>query len=587
MSLPPLGFKVIVKLAEALSIVNKAPADAVAFEVLLACGFTPLHLENYLAAHLQKTMPGRKVRVRTGLYGDLTGTLEQFGATGAQACALAIEWPDLDPRLGFRQLGGWGTRVETSILECVGVKLQQFEAAIASVPAFSKLAVSLPTLPLPPAFHTIGWQASEAELALENAVTGFAHRIAVHPFVLLVNRQKLDTISAPEFRYDFRSDLHTGFPYTMAHADALGAAFAALIDCPPPKKGLITDLDDTLWSGLIGEVGPENVLWDLSSHSQLHGLYQQMLRALADQGVLIAIASKNSPEVVDKGLSRSDLLIPRDKIYPLEVHWEPKSGSVARILKTWNIGDDSVVFVDDSPMELEEVRAAHPGIECLLFPKSDYAAGLLFLRHLRELFGKSRLSDEDSYRLLSIRQNQQLANTNGAGASAEQFLASAEASVTLEYNPPVSDARVIELVNKTNQFNLNGVRYTPAEWQAALREPYSFSLAVSYQDKFGPLGKVAILRGRRKGTSVHLETWVMSCRAFSRRIEFQCLAQLFERFDGEELVFHFKPTPKNGPIQDFLTAMLDGPLDEKPSLKREVFEAKCPKLYQTIIEKHG
>lgn len=575
------------KLAEALSIVNKAPAGAAAFEVLLACGSTPLHLENYLAAHLQKAMPGRKVRVRTGLYGDLAGTLEQFGATGAQACALAIEWPALDPRLGFRQLGGWGTSVEASILECVAAKLQQFETSIAAVQPSSKLAVSLPTLPLPPAFHTTGWQSSEAELALENAVSGFAHRIAVHPFVLLVNRQKLDTVSAPEFRYDFRSDLHTGFPYTMAHADALGAALAALIECPPPKKGLITDLDDTLWSGLIGEAGHENVSWDLSSHSQLHGLYQQMLRALADQGVLIAIASKNSPEVVEQGLSRSDLLISRDKIYPLEVHWEPKSGSVARILKTWNIGDDSVVFVDDSPMELEEVRAAHPGVECMLFPKSDYAAGLLFLRRLRDLFGKSRLSEEDSYRLLSIRQGRQFAATNGTGASTEQFLAGAEATLTLEYDPPASDARVIELVNKTNQFNLNGIRYTPAEWHAALCEPHSFSLAVSYQDKFGPLGKIAILRGRQKGTSLHVETWVMSCRAFSRRIEYQCLAQLFERFDAGELVFHFQPTPKNGPIQDFLTGMFDRPPEENRPLKREVFEAKCPKLYQTIIEKHG
>ncbi len=575
------------KLAEALSIIQKAPADASAFRVLLACGFTPLHLQNYMAAHLQKTMPSRKVSVLTGLYDDLPGTLEQFAGTGAQAGALAIEWSDLDPRLGYRQLGGWGTRVAVSIVETVQARLQRLETALAAVPVSSKIAVSPPTLPLPPAFHTTGWQASETELALEDAVAGFAHRIAVHPSVLLVNMQKLDGLSAPEGRYDFRSDLHTGFPYTMAHADALGGALAALIESPAPKKGLITDLDDTLWSGLIGEAGHENISWDLASHSQIHGLYQQMLHALADQGVLIAIASKNSPEVAERGLARTDLLIARDKMYPLEVHWEPKSGSVARILKAWNISDDSVVFVDDSAMELEEVRAAHPGIECILFPKSDYGAGLQFLRRLRDLFGKSQLSEEDTYRLPSIRRNQQLANMNGSGASAEHFLETAEATITLEYDPPAYDKRVLELVNKTNQFNLNGIRYSGSEWATALAEEGSFSLAVAYQDKFGPLGKVAVMRGVKRGALVEIGSWVMSCRAFSRHIEYQCLAQIFQRFAADEIVFDFQATPKNGPTQDFLKAMLGQAPAGEARLSREAFEAKCPKLHHKIIDKHA
>src|SRR5581483_2522600 len=161
------------------------------------------------------------------------------------------------------------------------------KAAIRQIPATSKFAVSLSTLPLSPGFHTTGWQASQAELALEEMVADFAVEISCLPHVLILNKQRLDSLSAPETRYDFRSDLYTGFPYTLAHADALGAALAALIEPSPPKKGLITDLDDTLWFGLIGEAGHENVSWDLNSHSQLHGLYQQMLHALADQGVLI------------------------------------------------------------------------------------------------------------------------------------------------------------------------------------------------------------------------------------------------------------------------------------------------------------
>jgi FkbH-like protein len=576
-----------VKLAEALSIVQRAPADVPSFSVLLACGFTPLHLQNYLTAYLQQSMPTRKVAVSTGLYEDVAGTLEHFTQSGAQSGALALEWPDLDPRLGYRHLGGWGHRVVASILENFEARLIRLEAAIQAIPSSSKLAISLPMLSLPPAFHTTGWQASRAEVVLDEFIAKFARRVVEYPSVLLVNKQTLDAESPPGTRYDFRSDLHTGFPYTLAHTDALARALAGLIKSPEPKKGLITDLDDTLWFGLVGEAGHENVSWDLANKAQLHGLYQQMLHALADQGVLIGIASKNSLDEVEQALSRSDLVIARDKIFPIEVHWDAKSASVSRILRAWNIDASSVAFVDDSPMELEEVRAAHPGIECILFPKSDSAAGLRFLRHLRDLFGKPSLSEEDAYRLESIRQNREFAQTNGAGVLAEDFLSKAEANITLEYNPSGSDRRVVELVNKTNQFNLNGIRYTETEWDRALDAPNGFVLAVSYQDKFGPLGKIAVLRGQKEGPQLRIGTWVMSCRAFSRRIEHQCLSQLFRRFAVDEMVFEFKETPKNRPIQDFLSSMSDQPATSELRLQRQVFEAKCPSLYHQLKEIDG
>ena len=575
------------KLAEALSIVQKTSAELPEFRVVLGCGATPLHLQNYFAAHLQSLRTDRKVRVSGGLFGDLAGTLEQLATEPAPAAALVIEWQDLDPRLGYRQLGGWGHQRLGNAVENVAVMLQRLENAITALPSSTVLAVSLPSLPLPPAFHTAGWQASDTELALENAIAEFALRISAWPSLRVLNRAKLDASSPPASRYDFRSDLNTGFPYTTSHADVLGSALATLIAGPAPKKGLITDLDDTFWAGLVGEVGHENVCWDLASHAQLHGLYQQMLASLADHGVLIAIASKNSPDVVNEALARPDLAIPKEKIFPIQVHWEPKSGSVARILKTWNISADSVVFVDDSPMELEEVREAQPDIECLLFPKDDYARALSFLNRLRDLFGKPSLSEEDKFRLESIRVNQQLSKTNGDAGSPEHFLANLDATLTLEYNPSANDRRVLELVNKTNQFNLNGIRYTEAEWQAAARLPDAFVMAVSYSDKFGPLGKIGILLGSRRAEEIQIRSWVLSCRAFSRRIEHACIAELFGSFGAERILFDFQTTAKNGPLSDFLahfaTSWNGGPV----TIERAVFEAKCPKLYHKILNSNG
>jgi len=548
--------------------------------VLLACGFTPLHLQNYLAAHLQQNLNNRRVQIVSGLYGDLAGTLENVAEAAPQACAVVLEWADLDSRLGYRKLGGWGQCVTGSILESAQAMLQRIEAAIRPLPSTIPVAVSLPSLPLPPGFHTTGWQASSTEVALEEAVAHFAKRISEHPAVRLVNRQRLDAVSSPQARYDLRSDIHTGFPYTLSHADALGAALASLLQSPQPKKGLITDLDDTLWLGLVGEDGHQSVTWEATTKGHLHGLFQQMLSALAAHGVLVAIASKNSPEIAEKALARPDLLIPREKIFPIEIHWEPKSESVARILNTWNLSADSIVFVDDSPMELAEVRAAHPGIECLLFPKADYTQGLAFLRRLRDLFGKAHLSEEDSFRLDSIRQAPQF----DTAASAEGFLERAEAVVTMHYDPPASDTRVVELVNKTNQFNLNGIRYTEAEWQEALRQPRSFCAAVSYRDKFGPLGKIAVIRGKEEGKRLAIATWVMSCRAFSRRIEYQSLLQIFRKFSPGEIVFEYRATGRNAPIQAFLTQVLEQPPAPDIRLTFDQFEARRPKLYHKVIE---
>ena len=118
-------------LTEALSILRAQPADGPPFEVLLACGFTTLHLEKLLAAQLQRALPDRRVAVRTGLFGDLSGTLEGVpGAALPHAIAVAMEWPDLDPRLGYRQLGGWGPEQEADIVSTVYGSCERIISAI-------------------------------------------------------------------------------------------------------------------------------------------------------------------------------------------------------------------------------------------------------------------------------------------------------------------------------------------------------------------------------------------------------------------------------------------------------------------------
>jgi FkbH-like protein len=397
----------------------------------------------------------------------------------------------------------------------------------------------------------------------------------------VVNPTYLSEESAPGMRYDLKSDLLLGLPYSLGHADKLAQVFSRLLHPPNAKKGLITDLDDTLWSGLVGEVGPLGIRWDLESHSGLHALYQTLLASFAEYGIFVGVASKNDPKVVEKAFERKDLLLRKERAFPLEVHWQAKSTSVERILRVWNIAADAVVFVDDSPMELAEVAAAHPGIECIHFPGKDYAAGYSMLRRLRDLFGKQKLSAEDHIRLDSMRQSAIVQNA-AARSTPENFLRETKAIVHFDYGDEKKDPRALELVNKTNQFNLNGTRYTESDWASELSRPNTELMVTTYEDRFGLLGKIAVLLGHREGSTLHVRTWVMSCRAFSRRIEYVCLRNCFDRYEVRQIRFDFLATEKNGPLQEFLGSLIGPRPNQDVTLTRERFEQVCPALYHTI-----
>jgi FkbH-like protein len=573
-----------VNITEALKITQSVPRDARPFAVTLACGFTPLHLQTFLAAYIQQSIPDRKVTISTGLYGNLVGTLESISAESLpDGLVIALEWPDLDARLDYRSAGSWSAAAVNDIVSHAKSALDRLASALANILAGPRISLSLPTLPLPPLFHTPGWQASAHQLHLESDLLRFAADVAQEGRVAIVNTQRLDEASPADARFDLKSDLYTGLPYTTQHADRLASQLATALLPPAPKKGIISDLDDTLWSGIVGEIGPDAVTWDLASHAQLHGLYQKLLGSLADSGTLIAAASKNDPAVVRQAFDRPDLLLRTDQVFPIEVHWKAKSGSVTRILETWNIAADSVIFVDDSPMELAEVAAAHPGIECVLFPKNDYAAGLAMLRQLRDRCGKERVSNDDALRLESIRQGAAFREQTAGGTAPETFLQDINAVVTFDFAAG-NEPRVFELVNKTNQFNLNGRRYTESDWRKLISAPGAVLAAIRYEDKFGPLGTIAVLAGQVDGKCLNVDAWVMSCRAFARRIEHQTLKLLFESAGVSEMRFSFAATAKNGPTREFFAAVMGEEPQSDFRLTRSEFEEKCPALYHEVRE---
>ncbi|MGO9919369.1 MAG: HAD-IIIC family phosphatase [Isosphaeraceae bacterium] len=572
------------KLIEALNILKSPLPDGVSpWNVALVCGFTPAHLETFLAAQLRLLAVDRRPMIQSGVYGDCVGNLQRLVVSPPDAAAMVLEWPDLDPRLGLRHLGGWTIKHLGDIRQTVEARLIRISEAVERLAPRAPLALCTTTLPIPPVGYWPGRQAGAFELALRESVVAFAARISSIPGVRIVNPQLLDELSPHRDRLDVRTDLSSGFPYRLAHASAVAGLLARLLWPPASKKGLITDLDDTLWRGILGDVGPDGITWDLDHHSQIHGLYQQLLDSLADAGVLIAVASKNDAPLVSRAFDRADLILTRDRVYPVESGWGPKSQAVARILHKWNISGDAVVFVDDSPMELAEVRSSHPDVECVQFPRDDEQAAYELLKYLRGLFGKTTVTAEDGLRLESLRRSAEIFGGNpNESASPDQFLEQTEAEITVDFRKDQQDQRALELINKTNQFNLNGRRFSDGEWPAHCSARDTFLMVVSYKDKFGPLGKIAVLTGRQDGPCITVQQWVMSCRAFSRRIEHRCLGLLFEELAADRVFLDFQATPRNGPFRNFLADFLDQDPQPGHLVPRETFRSRCPPLHHQV-----
>jgi FkbH-like protein len=542
---------VSLKLAEAIDIANRPqPPESVSRNLALVCGFTPLHLEVYLKACMSLRFPGCRIKIETGLFGSVADNLARTAATDAREAAVVIEWQDIDPRLGWRHAGGWGER---AVREIPGDFRQYLDRIFSELSAMARRAVvvlSPPSLPLPPLGHCSPSQASAIHLELQFQMDEFVRRAAALDGVRVVSRNELDQISPPGDRLDLKLELSAGFPYRIPHAAILAQTIVDLLFPVPPKKGLITDLDDVVWRGLVGEAGPDGVAWDLASHAQAHSIYQQTVAALADSGTLVAVASKNDPATVRKAFERTDLLLNDGHIFPFQVHWGAKSESISEILRAWNIGPESVVFVDDSPLEIAEVQSRHPEVQCFLFPPRDPEGVWRLSKQLRTLFGKPAVFEEDKIRAASLR-SAASAPARIVGADTD-FLAQTAATVAFDWRKDPRDARALELINKTNQFNLNGRRWTEAEWRQRLDAQDAFALVISYEDKFGPLGKISVVSGRVSGSTVSLDVWVLSCRAFSRRIEDHTLESIFSAYEADEILLDFVSTPRNQPVSEFL-----------------------------------
>jgi HAD superfamily phosphatase (TIGR01681 family) len=569
-------------LSQALDLADQRQSAVRKRRIDLICGFEPLHLVTFLKGSLAQRFSDEAADLRTGLYGDLEGAISRAAESDADAAVLVLEWSAIDSRLGLRSTGGWGLSAQRDILDSCEARFDRLLIGLAALSSKMPVALAGPTLPPALFGHTPAARLSPQELRLDRQISCFLADAAANTSITVVNPTALDKLSPAASRSDPRMELGAGFPYSLSHASALAEVIVAALFPSAPMKGLITDLDNTLWAGILGEVGVGGVSWSLFEHSQIHGVYQQLLKHFSEIGVLLAVVSKNELALVEQALARKDLHVPRSALFPVQADWGGKSRHVAEILRVWNIGADSVVFVDDSEMELAEVRNAFPAITCLHFPAKKPSAAVSLFERLRDLFGKPEVNREDGLRLASIEAGEAFRRSAmiSGGGSAEgagflrslhdlfsaigssynsgtdpAFLRGLQGCVTFDRRKNPANRRLLELVNKTNQFNLNGGRVSESEWLRLLADPDAFAIGISYEDKFGPLGTIGVVAGKRTGADLEVTTWVMSCRAFSRRIEHHTLSCLFETAGVGNIRLAFRATERNPPLREFLTSL--------------------------------
>ena len=191
------------------------------------------------------------------------------------------------------------------------------------------------------------------------------------------------------------------------------------------------------------------------------------------------------------------------------------------------------------------------------------------------------MTAEDRLRAASLRRAVEYAMADAADP--ESLLAGLEARVSFSFSRDPFDPRALELLNKTNQFNLNGRRWEESGLRAFLQQPGAVFCVASYEDRFGALGKIAVAAGLVEDGALRLQSWVISCRAFSRRVEFAALEALFHHTGAGTLLLDWQSTPRNGPARETLAVLFDEvPEAGVLSLSRETFSLRCPRLYAAM-----
>jgi FkbH-like protein len=381
-------------------------------------------------------------------------------------------------------------------------------------------------------------------------------RLSGESFVRLLDSSKWIEAAGPE-AFDSRLWYMAKIPFgSIVFDEAAADLFAAVAGLNGrAKKLVIVDLDDTLWGGVLGDLGWEKL--QLGGHDATGEAlvdFQRGLQALTRRGVILGIVSKNDEAVALEAIDRHpEMVLRRQDFAGWRINWRDKAANVAELAAELNLGLQSVVFIDDNPVERARVKEALPEVETPDWPSNKllYPSALARLR----CFDTPEVTAEDRERTLLYASERERKTAQTQVGSLDEWIKTIGTKVLFEPLSKMNLQRAVQLLNKTNQMNLATRRMTETELQDWANQPNHQFWTVRVSDKFGDSGLTGLLGMEQDGVTGSVTDFLLSCRVMGRRVEETMLAFIFRqahvlRLQSVELAY--LPTSKNKPCLDWL-----------------------------------
>lgn len=322
------------------------------------------------------------------------------------------------------------------------------------------------------------------------------------------------------------------------------------------KKAIALDFDNTLWSGVIGDLGADGIEIGMETAvGETYMEFQKYLQGLQSLGVLLTAASKNDKEVALSGLNRPDSVLKPEDFADMQINWERKDQNILKTAERLHLLPDSFVFADDNPAEREIVRK---GLRGIAVPELTTPEEYIKMIDRNGYFEVTRLSEDDLKRKQMYAENIKREIEKSTYVDYGEYLKDLLMKAEIDSFVPKYLNRIAQLTNKSNQFNLTTKRYSLKKIEDATEDEKKLTLYGKLEDKFGDNGVVSVLIGTKKGTALHMDLWLMSCRVLKRDMEYAMMDTLVRKCKEQgikTIIGYYYPTIKNEMVKDFYSKM--------------------------------
>lgn len=407
---------------------------------------------------------------------------------------------------------------------------------------------------LPPVHYTSSWRGWSGLAMLNQQLKDLAdkdERLLLVDFDRLVACVGIKQTFDPRYWFLYKSPLKIEF--LQLWGDVLAQAVASVKGLA--KKVLVLDCDNTLWGGIIGEDGMNGIKLSANDYpGNVYQVFHKQLLELQQNGVLLALCSKNNEADVMAVLdTHPDCLIRRPHLVTWRINWENKIDNLQAIAQELNLSLDSFLFIDDSPVENEQIREILPMVDVLQVPQRIYELPNLLQQY--KGFNKLVTTVEDNYRTALYQAERDRHNTATQYYDINSFLSSLQLESEIGQAKPDELLRVAQLTQKTNQFNLTTRRYVLGGIEALSSSNNHLVLVMRVADKYGDYGLTGVAIVANQGETCHIDSFLMSCRILGRKLEdvflVELLKILYDKWGEMKISAEYIETPKNSQVSDF------------------------------------